>query len=121
MRKAFNLSEGGRVIVSYDKIKEGDWFMSISSMYLKKCVRVFTVTHTYYEDDLGNHDMEKFSYKIIGTDENIKLEGVKQYRFKEKSKLFCFFKALLFVIKSIPKNIFKFMKENQFFSITFIK
>lgn len=48
------------------EIREGDMFISESSMHPKECVKVVVTPHsTWFEDYLGNQDVSQFCKKLI--------------------------------------------------------
>lgn len=65
-------------VLSDEKILEGDWYICVSSMYPKKCVKRNGNQHSsWLEDNLGNQDEVKFCKKIIiSSDETLGLPTI---------------------------------------------
>ena len=71
-------------IVDDSEIKEGDWYICLSSMHPKKCVKCDNNKNSkWVEDYLGNQDQLKFSNKIThstqeGIGEQLNLNDIEE-------------------------------------------
>lgn len=79
MKYTLHKLEEGFIITSDEDIREGDNYICISSMYVKKCIKKDNnKTCFWVEDYLGNNDQLKFSFKVIAQQDQINFSALSE-------------------------------------------